>query len=129
TNQARAHTIDGLLQNQIVAPFGPCLKSPGIVGTEHDAEIVIKPSGLSGTPLFLFSYASLRLLAGFYSGKEGVAQSLSAKLDAAQAAEARGNLHAKAGALRAFEREVRAQTGKALTPEQADVLLTLVQTL
>jgi len=129
TNHDGTLTLDELLQNQIVAPFAPFLKSPGIFGSELDAQIVIKPSDLSGTPLFLFSYDSLRLLAGFYSGKEGVAQSLSAKLDAAQAAEARGNLHAKAGALRAFEREVRAQTGKALTPEQADVLLTLVQTL
>ena len=105
-------------------------RPPALRPLHHlDAQIVITPSDLSGTPLFLFSYDSLRLLAGFYSSKEGVAQSLSAKLDAGQAAEPRGNLHAKAGALGAFEHEVRAQTGKALTPEQADVLLTLVQTL
>ena len=122
-------TLDELLQNQIIAPFALFLKSPGIFGPELDAQIVITPSDLSGSPLFLFSYDSLKLLAGFYSSKEGVGQSLSAKLDAAQAAEARGNLHAKSGALGAFEHEVRAQTGKALTPEQADVLLTLVQTL
>src|SRR5262249_47336879 len=118
-----------LLQNQIVAPFAPFLKSPGIFGSELDAQIVIKPSDLSGTPLFLFSYDSLRLLAGFYSGKEGVAQSLSAKLDAAQAAEARGNLHAKGGARGGLEREARAKRGKALTPEKGGVFLRMVQML
>jgi len=62
-------------------------------------------------------------------GTPGVAEALSAKLYAAEAAEGRGNLSAKAGALGAFEHQVRAQTGKALTPNQAEVLLTLARTL
>jgi prepilin-type N-terminal cleavage/methylation domain-containing protein len=122
-------TLDEMLQNEIIAPFAPFLKSQGIFGEELDRQIMVTVSDLNRSPLFLFSYESLRLLCGFYSSKEGVAQALSAKLDAAEAADARGNLHAKAGALGAFEHEVRAQTGKALTPQQAEVLLTLVQTL
>jgi hypothetical protein len=58
-----------------------------------------------------------------------VAHALQAKLDAAEAAETRGNGHAKGGALGAFMNQVRAQSGKALTPAQANVLLTLAKTL
>jgi len=84
---------------------------------------------LTGSPLFLFSYDALRELCAFYSTKHGVAHALIAKLDAAEEAEKRGNPCARAGELRAFEHEVRAQTGKALTPNQAEVLSTLVRTL
>jgi prepilin-type N-terminal cleavage/methylation domain-containing protein len=122
-------SLADLLRNPLIAPFANFLKTFGPFGPEIDAEIVIHRSDLTGNPLFLFSYDSLRLLSGFYSDKAGIAQALSAKLDAAEAAESRGDLGAKAGALGAFEHQVHAQTGKALTPDQANVLLTLVRTL
>src|SRR5262249_38282546 len=122
-------TLAGLLENPVVAPFAPLLKTPGVFGPEIDSQIVINRSDLSGDPLFLFSYKSLRMLAGYYSGSPGVGGALSAHLDAAEAAEKRGDAPAKGGALGAFENEVRAQAGKALTPDQSEVLLTLVRTL
>ena len=69
------------------------------------------------------------MLVAFYSTNRGIAHALIVKLDAAEDAEERGNLSAEAGALGAFANQVNAQSGKALTPKQAQVLLTLVQTL
>ena len=59
----------------------------------------------------------------------GIAKSLCAKLDAAKAAEQRGNLMAKAGSLGAYINEVQAQTGKALTAQQAALLVQLAGAL
>ena len=128
-NEADSLTLSQLLDHPLVAPFAPFLTTPGPFGPEIDAQIVVHKSDVTGSPTFLFSYESLRLLSDFYSSKPGVGHALSAKLDAAEAAEMRGNRHAKEGALGAFAHEVNAQTGKALTPAQAHVLLTLVQTL
>jgi len=118
-----------LLQNPLIAPFARFLRTPGPAGPEIDAQIVITRADVTGNPLFLFSYDSLRLLAAFYTENNGIANGLIAKLDAAEAAERRGNVAAKVGALNAFEHQVQAQTGKALTPSQAQVLLTLAHTL
>jgi len=91
--------------------------------------VAITKSDLSGDAAFLFSYDSCRALCEIYSGKEGVAHALIVKLDAAEAAEKRGDLRAKAGELEAFQNQVRAQTDKALSIKQALVLSTLVRTL
>ncbi len=126
---AQSLTLTQLLQNPLVAPFAPFLKTPGFFGPEIDAQIVIQRKDLTGDPLFLFSYESLRILSEHYSVKHGVAHSLAEKLEEAEEAERRGHLLVKDLELKAFEHEVRAQTGKAFTPSQAQVLLTLVQTL
>jgi prepilin-type N-terminal cleavage/methylation domain-containing protein len=122
-------TLDELLQNQFIAPFAGFLKTPGFFGPEIDAQIALKRSDLSGDPAFLFSYDSLRILSAFYVKNHGIAHALIVKLDAAEAAEARGDLNAKSGALRAFSNQVRAQSDKALPAVQAQALVTLAQTL
>ena len=122
-------TLDELLQNRPVAPFARFLRTPGYYGPQIDAQITVGRGDLPGDPAFLFSYESLRILTGHYSNKRGVAHGLIAKLDAAQAAEERGDPHAKAEELRAFAHQVKAQTGKALKLTEAIVLLTLVRTL
>jgi hypothetical protein len=122
-------TLDEMLQNQFIAPFADFLKTPGFFGPEIDARIQISRSDLSGDPAFLFSYESLRILAAFYVKNHGIAHALIVKLDAAEAAEARGDLHAKAGELKAFANLVRAQTDKALPAVQAQALVTLALTL
>jgi hypothetical protein len=55
--------------------------------------------------------------------KPGVADSLCAKLSAAQAAAERGNGNAKAGALGAYIDEVSAQRDKSITPDNAALLI------
>lgn len=61
--------------------------------------------------------------------QHGVANSLCAKLDAAAAAAARGNLTAEAGALGAYVNEVNAQTNKFITVANAAILLQIAGTL
>ncbi|MBI2175000.1 MAG: hypothetical protein HYU33_07370, partial [Candidatus Omnitrophica bacterium] len=61
--------------------------------------------------------------------KAGVANSMISKLNTAEAAAARGNAQAKAGAIGAFINELQAQTGKALTAAQAATLIALAQGL
>ena len=122
-------TLDEMLQNPYIAPFAPFLKTPGFFGPEVDAQISVTRGDLSGDPAFLFSYDSLETLVDYYSNKRGVAHALIAKLEAAEASEMRGNVHSKAGQLKAFENEVKAQTGKAFAPGEAQVLLTLAGTL
>jgi hypothetical protein len=58
-------------------------------------------------------------------GNRGLANALAAKLRAAERAMERGNDRAAAGAVRAFENQVRALVGRWLTQEQADFLLGL----
>ena len=122
-------TLTQLLQNELVAPFRSFLATPGQFGEELDAKIVITRSDLNGSAGLLFSYDSLKLLTRFYVEKAGLSNSLISKLDAAEDAERRGNARAKAGALGAFENELRAQSGKALTAAHAHVLQTLARTL
>jgi len=51
--------------------------------------------------------------------KQGVAKSLMAKVDAAQASLDRGNAHTAANQLRAFINEVNAQSGKGIQADHA----------
>lgn len=74
-------------------------------------------------------YEGLCALIDVYITKEGIHNSLCAKLRAAAAAEARGNLGAKGNILSAFVNEVQAQTDKAITPSNANILIALVATL
>ena len=70
--------------------------------------------------------AALQALVSAFSTDPDVTSGLNAKLIAAESAS---NANAQAGHVGAFENQVRAQTGKALTAQQAAVLLQLVQAL
>ncbi len=77
----------------------------------------------------LFSAESVGELAIQYSTKLGPALGLCAKLDAAAAAEPRGEIEARDNILEAFRHQLRAQTGESFTPEQAETLEMLSRTL
>jgi len=79
--------------------------------------------------IVVVSYDSLCVLAQSYSSDPAVADGLCAKLGAASRADARGQVSVKANVLRAFTNQVTAQTGKALTAEEAETLLTLASYL
>jgi len=128
-DDASSVTLTQLLQNPLIAPFAPFLKTPGFFGPEIDAELVITRCDLAGNPALLFSFDSLRTLTAFYSTKRGVTFALEATLDAAEAAERHGDSFVKTRVLEAFENEVAAQSGKAFTPAQAQVLAALGRTL
>ncbi len=72
---------------------------------------------------------SLCALVQQFSTKAGIANSLCAKLNAAAAAAARGQANAKANIIGAFDNEVAAQSGKALTAAQATLLTQLAAAL
>ena len=72
------------------------------------------------------SLTSLQSLVNAFSIDGGVANGLNAKLEAAAKAK---NANARAGQLGAFQNQVNAQTGKALTPQHAAVLIRLSRTL
>ncbi len=69
------------------------------------------------------TFGGLCRLATRFAGQAGIAGSLCSKLQAAEADAARGNQSAKQGVLGAFEKEIRAQAGKALSDVQAQILL------
>lgn len=75
------------------------------------------------------SYSSVCALAQSYTTDPNVAQGLCDKLTAAEQAAGRGQMKTKGNILRAFNNQVNAQTGKALTSAQADTLKTLVSYL
>lgn len=78
--------------------------------------------------LVVTSFSSVCDLAQSYTATTdpGVGSGLCDKLTAAQDAANRGNTKAEGNILRAFDNQVAAQTGKALTSSQADTLTTLV---
>lgn len=76
--------------------------------------------------LVVTSFESVCALAHSYSTDPAVAAGLCSKLAAAQSAASHGELKTEANILRAFNNQVSAQTGKALTSKQADTLSTLV---
>lgn len=122
-------TLGELDANPITQVFAPLLHDQGLFREQIDAATVIPRGDLAGDGSFLFSYEALRQLTVYYSRNPGVAAGLAAKLDAAEAAEERGNANAKGGSLGAFRNQVRAQTGKALTGAQAHVLTMMSGTL
>jgi hypothetical protein len=65
------------------------------------------------------------VLRGFVT-KAGIANSLCAKLGAATASKARLSTNAQAGQLKAFDNELRAQTGKSITASRAASVRALV---
>jgi hypothetical protein len=89
--------------------------------SDHDPVIV----GLDATT----SYDDLRRLIRAFVANAGIENSLLAKVNAAQRAEERGDLDAKADVLNALVNELRAQSGKALTEAQAEMLIEIVSQL
>lgn len=60
-----------------------------------------------------------------WTASEGIAKSLCAKLGAANSSRGRGNATAAQGQINAYTNEVRAQAGKAISAEKAQILLDL----
>jgi hypothetical protein len=75
------------------------------------------------------TYASVKNVVARLCGAPDVVTGLTAKLDAAQAAAARGNGTARANQIQAFINQINAQTGKSITPDNAVILIRLAQAL
>ena len=86
-------------------------------------------SELEGDPAQAFTYDGLCNLTWWYVTDQSIADSLCAKLRAAEAAEARGDNRTKANLIRAYSLQVAALTCTTLTIKQASTLTTLAMTL
>jgi FIMAH domain-containing protein len=75
------------------------------------------------------TFASLGALTDRWVSNTGVAHSLNAKLDAAAAAAASGNVDAAAGEIDAYLHQVEAQSGKKIDADKAAILEQLAATL
>ena len=75
------------------------------------------------------TYERMAELVEQYVTNRGIARSMIAKLDNAMKAEVRGNINAKNGMIGAFINHVKAQAGKALSAEDADILIMLAMHL
>ena len=75
------------------------------------------------------TFSSLCWLAGSYATDPAVAAGLCDKLAAAQSATDRGQTAVAANVIRAFDNLVNAQTGKALTADQAATLIAFASNL
>ena len=69
------------------------------------------------------TFAGLEALVSQFCTNPGIANSLNAKLQAAQSSKARGQTKTEQNQIGAFDNEVSAQTGKCLTPAQATLLI------
>jgi predicted extracellular nuclease len=88
--------------------------------SDHDPSVV---------RILMNDESTLCALAQRVVAKSGIANSLCAKLDNAAAARNRGDLKAAQNILKAFTNEVNAQRGKAITTEDADLLILLASRL
>jgi hypothetical protein len=95
--------------------------SSSSAGTAH-VSATLDSQTVSTEVTFSLTAASLCTLTRELVTKSGVADGLCAKLNAAGAAAARGDLNAKRGALRAFANQLAAQTGKSITAANAATL-------
>jgi hypothetical protein len=84
--------------------------------SDHDPSVV---------RILMNDEATLCSLAQRVAAKEGIASSLCAKLGNAAAARERGDLKAAQNILKAFANEVKAQRGKAIGLDDADLLILL----
>jgi hypothetical protein len=104
--------------------------SSGARSLSHFGGRVYPEMGNGGTGSTTFTvgvtYGSLQNLVARFSTNADVTSGLNDKLAAAAAAK---NANARAGQLQAFANQVRAQTGKAFTAEQAQLLLDLAGAL
>ena len=134
----------GMFHLEVVAPFGtdgevwvPLASAtetislpltPGTTWLRREGKYDVYRVGegtyeFSSAPVY---FSSLKTLVGMFSIDPSVTSGLTDKLDVAAAAK---NPKTRANALDAFINQVNAQIGKALTPEQAQILITLSNAL
>lgn len=102
-------------------------------GTTTLSATAVDAVGNVGTAQAVFTvevtYDGLAWVVGELVGKAGVARALNGKLAAAKVSADRGNSSAKAGQLGAFENHVRAQSGKAIAADDAELLIQFARLL
>lgn len=124
---ASADNLSGVLSDTCRPITGPAYSFP--LGVNSFSATATDKAGNVGRGSTSFTvqvtYDSLCTLVQQFVTKPGVAHSLCVKLQNAAADAARGDLNAKSGIMGAFANEVQAQSGKAMTTDQAAILTQL----
>ena len=97
--------------------------------TQASHDIAVTMADLDTTQPSLFSYDDLQQLTRIVFNGGAGADTLAAKLQAAEDAEASGNLNRKAKALKQYKQLVKAQRGISLTGTDANTLIALANCL
>lgn len=105
--------------------FGLAISSFSAEGTDNAGNVGTGSTSFTVTA----SFSGLCTLVESFVSQKGVANSLCAKLAAAERAEARGQTNAQNGSLGAFINEVTAQTGKKIDASDAAILLAMANAL
>ncbi len=100
--------------------------TPGATLLRRDGEYDVYSVGEGTFEFLTVNYASLKDLVSSFSSKPGVANALNVKIDAAAAAS---DPNTRDNILNAFINDVNAQSGKALSESDADLLILLAQAL
>lgn len=95
-------------------------------GTTTDLSVAFNDVMIDGTQAAPVTFEMVANAAMSFSDKAGIGNALVAKLDAAASAK---NSKTRDNELKAFIHQVNAQTGKALTAHEAEILLALVNVL
>ncbi|HZG86618.1 fibronectin type III domain-containing protein [Paenibacillus sp.] len=111
------------------AAFGYELGGGTHVLTAHATDAAGNAAQASITIHVAVDFEGVIALTRSFVSSADVESSLIEKLQAAQAADARGNGQAKEGQLGAYMNQLKAQTDKAIAPEQASVLAELARQL
>lgn len=119
--------LSGVLSNTCVNITGPAYSF--ITGINTYTSTAVDNAGNTVTSTISFTVvvnaSGMQDLTSQFVTDAGIASSLNAKL----AGVATSNANAKAGKVNAFINQVRAQTGKAITTKQADILINLAGSL
>ena len=89
----------------------------------------VRMAELEGDPGFLWDYDGTKVLVEMYATRHGTARSLSAVLDNAVKAAQRGDGAGHDRMLEVFQQKVRQQAGKGLSEEDAEVLISITNSL
>jgi PKD repeat protein len=128
---AASDGLSGVIEDDCADIAGPAYRfDPGVNTFSASAT---DRAGNTGTGLTSFTveitYSGLCELTRQFVTQSDLGNSLCAQLSAAESADARGNQQAWSGAIAAYVNEVNAQTGKALTEEQAAILTRIADAL
>ena len=119
--------LSGVLSNNCVNITGPAYSF--ITGINTYSSTAADNAGNTSSTAISFTVVvnatSLQGLTSQFVTDSGIASALNAKL----AGVASSNANAKAGKIQAFVNQVKAQSGKSLTAQQANILINLAQSL
>ena len=131
TRPSASDALSGIATNTCQSISGPAYLF--VIGTNTYAAVATDKAGNQTSTQVTFTVAvtfqAMRNLVDRFVSSAGVANALDAKLDRAESAATAGDSKGKACALSSFANQLDAQSGKAISADNAAVLERLIQYL